>query len=119
MLFKKKEEKSELTQKQAERLYGRAEVLMMAIRQLYTDLYFGYISREEFDAQKAEIDDEYISLIEIAKGKRTEENQKVFDNLMGNPIPWLDEIFGNETYDGKVHKEIEQIYDDRKKQSKT
>lgn len=98
-LFKKKE-RIELTQEQARKVGGRAEVLMMEIRQLYTDLYFGYITKEEFDAQKAEIDEEYLGLIEIAKGERNERTQKVFDKLMGNPIPWLDEIFnGKEAKD--------------------
>lgn len=109
-LFKRKEEKATLTQDEARKIGGRAEVLMMAIRQLYTDLYFGYITKEEFDAKKAEIDEEYIGIIEIAKGERNERTKKVFDKLMGDPIPWLDEIFNSgEGYNKRVHDAIGEV----------
>lgn len=98
MFFKKKNKKEEivmLSPKEAQVLLGRVDILKDWIRQMYSDLYLGKISKEEFDARKQEIDSEIQSITEIAKGERNEENQKVFDDLMGHPIDWLDELFGS------------------------
>lgn len=93
MWFKKKNKTVPLTQKEAAVLLGRVDILKDWIRQMYSDLYLGFISKDEFDTRKANIDEEIESLIELAKGERNDRNQQVFDDLMGHPMDWLEEIF--------------------------
>ena len=99
--IKKKNKTIPLTQKEAAVLLGRVDILKDWIRQMYSDLYLRFISKEEFDTRKANIDEEIESLIELAKGERNDRNQQVFEcgchqertHCSGRPLELLGRCF--------------------------
>ena len=109
-IFKRKK-KSELSVDD-QRLLERLDNIKEYVRELQSELNFGYITEQE-----------YVRLIDpIVKELAEMENAKYkdsFDEQMGKPIQWLDEIFNTEkNYDDRVHNEIERVINECAKQTK-
>lgn len=89
-----------------QRLLERLDNIKEYVRQLQSDLNFGYITEREYEVRIAPILGE---LAEMEKAKNIES----FDDMMGNPIRWLEELFHTEEYyDDKVHEAIEGVLDE-------
>lgn len=108
-VFKRKK-KSELSVDD-QRLLERIDNLKEYVRQLQSDLNFGYITQREYEVRIAPILSE-ITEMERARNIATPDEQ-------ANPTSWLDELFNSEKYyDDKVHEQIEKVLDEcRSKQT--
>lgn len=96
------------------KLLERMNVIGEWIRQEQTKYNFGEISKEQYDQEFLEFEKELAAIEYLINGKVEAVNQKVFDDLMGNPIQWLNEIMGSYTYDKKVHDAIEEVENGRR-----
>lgn len=125
MLFKKKEKETQeeepiLTDNQAQKLLDRFEVIKGWIRQNTSDYNFGRLDQEEYDRRMKAFSEEADALEQIISGQINEENQKVFDAMFGNPIPWLDEIFNTDAiYNKKIQEKTGEIDGERTKETGT
>ena len=96
------------------KLLERMDIIGEWIRQEQTKYNFGEISKEEYEKKFLEFEKELAAIEYLINGKIEAVNEKVFDDLMGNPIQWLNEIMGSYTYDKKVHDAIEEVENGRK-----
>ena len=96
------------------KLLERMDIIGEWIRQEQTKYNFGEISKEEYEKEFLEFEKELAAIEYLINGKIEAVNEKVFDDLMGNPIQWLNEIMGSYTYDKKVHDAIEEVENGRK-----
>ncbi len=108
-VFKRKK-KSELSVDD-QRLLERLDNIKEYVRELQSELNFGYITEQEYVRL---IDPIVKELAEMEKAKYKES----FDNQMGKPIQWLDEIFKTD-FDDRVHNEIERVINECAKQAET
>lgn len=100
-VFKRKK-KSELSVDD-QRLLERLDNIKEYVRQLQSDLNFGYITEREYEVRIAPI------LGELTEMERSK-NAESFDEQMGSPLKWLDELFNTSTYyDDRVHDEIDRV----------
>lgn len=106
-VFKRKK-KSELSVDD-QRLLERLDNIKEYVRQLQSDLNFGYITEQEYVRL---IDPIVKELAEMEKAKYKDS----FDEQMGKPIQWLDEIFKTD-FDDRVHNEIERVINECAKQT--
>jgi len=113
-IFKKKTEyTSEDTSEETRALIGRMHVIEDWIRQLQSDVNLGWITEEQYFEQIAPFKKELAS-IEYLCTNSVNTDSKLFDDLMGNPVQWLDEIFGD-AFNNKVHEAVDEIDEERKK----
>jgi len=108
-VFKRKK-KSELSADD-QRLLERLDNIKEYVRQLQSDLNFGYITEQEYVRL---IDPIVKELAEMEKAKYKDS----FDEQMEKPIEWLNEIFKTD-FDDRVHNEIERVINECAKQTET
>ena len=110
-VFKRKK-KSELSVDD-QRLLERLDNIKEYVRELQSELNFGYIGEAEYVRL---IDPIVKELAEMEKAKYKD----LFDEQMGKPIQWLDEIFNTDkNFDDRVHNEIERVINECAKQTET
>lgn len=100
--FSHREKKEEVTE-EAQKILERLEDIKKYVRQLQSDLNFGYITENQYEVRMFPIIEE---ICELEKLKDVE-NAKV-----EKPVDWLGQIFG-ETYNSKIHEMIEEIESER------
>lgn len=93
MIFKKKPKISEEDKKILEKLDAMKEY----VRQLQSDLNFGLINQNQYEVRIHPI---LVELREMEQAK----NIETFDEMMGHPMEWMDELF---RFEDKAVKEIE------------
>lgn len=93
MIFKKKPKITEEDKKILERLDAMKEY----VRQLQSDLNFGLINQNQYEVRIHPI------LVELREMERAK-NIETFDEMMGHPMEWMEQLFNLED---KAVKEIE------------
>ena len=102
MLWKKKIEEPKLTDEDL-KILERLDVIKEQVRQLQSDLNFAKISETEFNRRMSLIVCELEKLEHAVTGE-------AFDTMMGHPIEWLDDLFGD-SFNEKVHEKISEVED--------
>ena len=93
----------ETISKDDEKILERLDKIKEYVRQLQSDLNFGYITENQYEVRMFPILEEIYEL-EKLKDVESEKAEK--------PVDWLGEIFG-ETYNTKIHEMIEEIENER------
>ena len=104
MLWKKKIEEPKLTDEDV-KILERLEVMKEHVRQLQSDKNLGVITEMEYNRRMNPIVRE-LEAMERSVSKDS------FDEQMGHPIEWLDDLFGD-AFNEKVHEKISEVEDDR------
>ena len=102
-LKQKEEKKPELTD-QDKKILERLDVIKEKVRQLQSDLNYGLIAQWQYEIRMHRIIEE-LDDIESILGK---DYTKEFDDMMGHPMEFLDDLF---KFEDKAVKEIEDEID--------
>lgn len=97
-----REKKEEVTE-EAQKILERLEDIKKYVRQLQSDLNFGYITENQYEVRMFPIIEE---ICELEKLKDVESAK------VEKPVDWLGQIFG-EAYNSKIHEMIEEIESER------
>ena len=100
--FSHREKKEEVTE-EAQKILERLEDIKKYVRQLQSDLNFGYITENQYEVRMFPIIEE---ICELEKLKDVESAK------VEKPVDWLGQIFG-EIYNSKIHEMIEEIESER------
>ena len=95
--------KRETISEEDEKILERLDKIKEYVRQLQSDLNFGYITENQYEVRIFPILEEICEL----------EKLKDVDSVkVEKPVDWLGQIFG-ETYNSKIHEMIEEIESER------
>lgn len=102
MLWKKKTEEPKLTDEDV-KILERLEVMKEHVRQLQSDKNLGVITEMEYNRRMNPI----VRELEAMERSVSKES---FDEQMGHPMEWLDDLFGD-AFNQQVHEKIEEVED--------
>ena len=100
--FSHREKKEEVTE-EAQKILERLDDIKKYVRQLQSDLNFGYITENQYEVRMFPIIEE---ICELEKLKDVESAK------VEKPVDWLGQIF-SEAYNSKIHEMIEEIESER------